>query len=463
MANFMSKLFNYEKEGPGVSKEKTDSAFVRFFKVYKDKFWKLMLISVIYTVCLLIVGAICLLPYNHFFANKNPFAKHLEDKNVNSSIVKLAERYVYYENFSDEQLNAAAVYVDSICNTLNSIDETIVTDGFDRLDIKSLTAEQLNALTEDFDGLFSSLNLRIVEQEGDSSVQYYNVIDKNDYVTLTYHFTENQIHLTESVPRLYDMNRLVKILICLIPLILLGPIHAGITRVTRDFVRGEPVFLMSDMWDAIKKNWWQSFVISIVQYVGAFLLSIGWFYYNNLAVNSIMSTIGVAAVLLAIIIFVSMQFYIMLMQVTLDLKLGKIFKNAALFSVISLFKNLMIIAIVALLLAATFVLYIFGLTWSIIIPFLVIAWVFVLFGFIFYLISAVSYPPIQQYVIDPYYNENQAETSSGIIAADVNSESESRLEGEKDDESKSEYVYHNGRMVHRSVFEKENLFNDDKS
>jgi predicted membrane protein len=157
-----------------------------------------------------------------------------------------------------------------------------------------------------------------------------------------------------------------------------------------------------------------------------------------------------------------MQFYVMLMQITLDLKLGKIFKNAALFSVISLFRNILMMVIIAVLLAGTFLLYIVGMSsasFTIIAALMLLAWVFIIFGFIFYMNSAIAYPAIQQYVIDPYYSENQAETSIGITAADVTEDAASRMEGEDEDEL-PEYVYHNGRMVHRSVFENDNIFND---
>lgn len=454
----MNKLAGYNKEGPGISKENKDNAFIRFFKVYKDKFWKLMGVSVIYSVCLILALALCLIPYKFIFTSNNSLIEYMEQQNYSTEYVQFAQRYLFITAHSDDELEQIKASVVGLADTVKQIDPLILTEGTTHFDSSKLTAEQKAMLEQGIDELLSAMGLNITVD--DSGV--YSVTDENDNVMLTCSFTASKAHLTYSVPRLYDMNNLVKTLACLFPLILLGPIHAGLLRITRDFVRGEPVFMLSDMWDTIKKNWAKSLLITAVQYVGAFVLAIAWYYYNSLSGDSVMTALGVGATLLAILTFISMQFYVMLMQITLDLKLTKIYKNAALFSVISLFRNILMMVIIAVLLAATFLLYIVGMSsasFTIIAALLVLAWVFILFGFIFYMNSAIAYPSIQQYVIDPYYSANQAETSIGITAADVSDDAASRIEGEEDEEL-PEYVYHNGRMVHRSVFEQENIFND---
>lgn len=454
----MNKLAGYNKEGPGVSKDNKDNAFIRFFKVYKDKFWKLMGVSVIYSICLILVLALCFIPYKFIFTSNNPLIEYMEQQDFSAEYVQFAERYLFISDHSKDELQQIKASVAELAATVKQIDPLILTEGTTHFDSSKLTAEQSSALQQGIDELLSVMGLNIInDSEGG-----YSVSDENGNVMLSCRLTSTKAHVTYSVPRMFDMNNLVKTLACLFPLILLGPIHAGLLRITRDFVRGEPVFMLSDMWDTIKKNWAHSLLITAVQYVGTFVLAIAWFYYNSLSDDSIMTSLGVGATLLAILTFISMQFYVMLMQITLDLKLGKIFKNAALFSVISLFRNILMMVIIAVLLAGTFLLYIVGMSsasFTIIAALMLLAWVFIIFGFIFYMNSAIAYPAIQQYVIDPYYSENQAETSIGITAADVTEDAASRVEGEDEDEL-PEYVYHNGRMVHRSVFENDNIFND---
>ena len=73
------------------------------------------------------------------------------------------------------------------------------------------------------------------------------------------------------------------------------------------------------------------------------------------------------------------------------------------------------------------------------------------------------YPPIKRVVIDPYYAEHKEETSEMLKKSSSNDKnSEDASKDESDDEilQESEYVYHNGRMVHRSTLESEMLFKD---
>jgi len=82
------------------------------------------------------------------------------------------------------------------------------------------------------------------------------------------------------------------------------------------------------------------------------------------------------------------------------------------------------------------------------------------FSLIFFLITYMAYPSLKRFVIDPYYEENKHETAEGMVAAEAKEEMNADQEYKAEDDT-PEYVYHNGRMVHRSVFENENLFDDE--
>ena len=59
-----------------------------------------------------------------------------------------------------------------------------------------------------------------------------------------------------------------------------------------------------------------------------------------------------------------------------------------------------------------------------------------------------------KFIIEPYYKKLDESKE------DSQSDEDNQTENADKPEEESEYVYHNGRMVHRSVLEQENLFND---
>ena len=67
----------------------------------------------------------------------------------------------------------------------------------------------------------------------------------------------------------------------------------------------------------------------------------------------------------------------------------------------------------------------------------------------FYSVNFITFPALKKFIIDPYYEKNKDKTSESLDSE------------EQSGKPLPEYVYHNGRMVHRSVLEAETLFNDD--
>ena len=136
-----------------------------------------------------------------------------------------------------------------------------------------------------------------------------------------------------------------------------------------------------------------------------------------------------------------------------------------LFNYLSCKKYLLVIGIAALL----FLLWLafnFGMAFPLVMAFLVLIVLTFLIGFVFFVIMYAVYPPIKRVVIDPYYAEHKEETSemlkkgSKTAVNDENIEDMSKDVVDEEDSQESEYVYHNGRMVHRSTLESESLFKD---
>lgn len=247
-------------------------------------------------------------------------------------------------------------------------------------------------------------------------------------------------------------------LIAFAPIILLAPANAGITKITRDFAREEPCFVWADFWESAKKNLKQSFALSVITYIGAVLFFlVGSFYFELVDMSNFLTLIPFALCLTLAIVFIFILMYAQLMIVTLDLKMKPLMKNAAILSIVALGKNfLALIACAVFLGIYAFVFYLgLGMQGALI---LTIALTFmIIFALISYTVNYVTFPVIQKYIIEPYYSQNPGETAEGIKSLEKDASEDE--DGEEEQEL-PEYVYENGRMVHRSVIENEQLFKD---
>lgn len=243
--------------------------------------------------------------------------------------------------------------------------------------------------------------------------------------------------------------------LCFAPLGFLGPANAGLTKVTRDFVRQEPGFTWSDFMEAAKNNWKHSLIVSLFQYFGALcLFAAGSFYYGLMA-NGGLYAIPFALTIMLAFVYLFMTFYLQLMVVTLDLKLKSLFKNAVILSIVCLGQNLLLMLFCLIFIGIEAGLFYLSLG----IPgMLVIFLAFSLmlfFAWLSYTVNAIAFPNIKRLIIDPYYRQNPQETAEGIKKSEKSHEESSPA-----NEELPEYVYENGRMVHRSVIEQESLFED---
>lgn len=248
-------------------------------------------------------------------------------------------------------------------------------------------------------------------------------------------------------------------LLCFLPSICLAPANAGITKVTRDFVREEPGFIWSDFWESAKKNLKQSFAVSAIGYVGtALFILTGSFYYGLIDGSSFLSMIPFAMCVSLAFIFLFVLMYAQLMVVTLDLKLKPLIKNAAILSIVALGKNFLAAFLCIVFLGMYALVIYLGLGSYGALVLMLLLTVMIIFALVSYTANYITFPVIQKYIIEPYYAANPDQTAEGVIQA-MNKEPEDKGEEEEEREL-PEYVYENGRMVHRSVIENEQLFKD---
>lgn len=198
--------------------------------------------------------------------------------------------------------------------------------------------------------------------------------------------------------KLLQLN-LLTALFC-IPVVTIGPALAGMTKVLRNYRLEKNSFIFHDFWKGFSKNLKQSMPIGLLDLLFAVSAYAALQVYPAMYKNS-----GSAGYIVLCVISVSfaltllmMNFYIFPMIVATDLSLANIIKNSFFLTCVGLKKNiitLLLVVVIALLLGVMILLHPLS---AIIIP----IWPISFLGF---LIMFNSYPLIQKYVIDPYYEE----------------------------------------------------------
>ena len=178
-----------------------------------------------------------------------------------------------------------------------------------------------------------------------------------------------------------------------------GPVMTGITYNMRNIVRGEPLFLWQDFWRAIKTNLRQSILLGILDLGILALLGYGViFYYMNLLNASIFSTFFLFTLVL-ILFYLMMRKYLYTMLVTFDLSIFKLFKNALIFSILALGKNVVAIIGCLIVIVLNWMIFTIFMPLGIILPFMITV------GLLLYIEVYVAWPKIEETMITPYLNE----------------------------------------------------------
>ena len=185
-------------------------------------------------------------------------------------------------------------------------------------------------------------------------------------------------------------------LFLLVYVLVFGIFNVAISYYMREMLRGNPVFLFSDFKYAVKKNFKQGFGMGLIDVA---ILGILVFDFANMPSNSLMYflILGVA------IIYFIMRFYLYLMLITFDMKISKMFKNAFLFVILGVKRNVMAILWIFVMLALNFAIFALYMPLGIALPILYF------FSFSTFTTAYAAYPVIQKYMIDPYENKKEPE------------------------------------------------------
>ncbi|HHV98523.1 MAG TPA: YesL family protein [Clostridiaceae bacterium] len=180
-----------------------------------------------------------------------------------------------------------------------------------------------------------------------------------------------------------------------IPIITVGPAQAGFTYIMRNYAREEHAFLWWDFKDTALKNFKQSIIISIIDFVVIIVAGIAMrFYFHKIAENSIWS-FPAGLVIVAFVIFIMMHLYIYPMLITFKLTVKQIYKNALIFAFIKLIPNALILLLCFAIVFATFLNYLIG----------ILLLILITYSLIGLITNFYVNPIIKKYMIDRI-NEN---------------------------------------------------------
>ena len=178
--------------------------------------------------------------------------------------------------------------------------------------------------------------------------------------------------------------------------------NIGATYVLRGLLRGDPVFVFSDFFYAIKKNLKQGFLLGLFDFfVTAILLLDFLFFYQK--TGSYGFDVMYFAILLLILLWMIMRFYIYNLLITFDIKIFKLIKNAFIFTILGFGRNILAVLgsvlIIAINIVLIFLLLPVGISVPLILPF------FYILATVAFMGTYAAYPVIDKYMIAPYVVE----------------------------------------------------------
>ena len=211
---------------------------------------------------------------------------------------------------------------------------------------------------------------------------------------LSVHATVIEISVT--TPGMIVLIVAALLLLCLT----FGPVMIGVIYNLRNIVRGEPLFLWQDFWHTIKVNLRQSIILGILDLGILSLLVYGVvFYYMNLGTAGVFGTFFLFTLVL-IVFYLMMRKYLYTMLVTFELSIFKLFKNALIFSLLGLGRNIVALLGCGLVIFLNWMLFTAFMPIGIILPFMITI------GLCLYIEVYVAWPKIEETMITPYLNEN---------------------------------------------------------
>lgn len=182
-----------------------------------------------------------------------------------------------------------------------------------------------------------------------------------------------------------------------------GFVNVGAAYVTRNICKGEAVFVYSDFFYAIKRNWKQALAFGMLDLFLSILIIFNLFTTLQNG-SGIFTGVLFWANLIFGLIYFFMRSYFYVQMVTFDLKGFKIIKNALIFALVGWKRNCL--AFLGILLLVIFnLLFIFGFG-AVLLPIGIAFPLIALLAHSTFMSTYASYYKIKELMIDPYYDDN---------------------------------------------------------
>ena len=341
MAGFFG-LFDYNKEGPGVYlNEPPKGPFKTFFAILGRKFWKVIIINMMYVVLSIPVLLVAWLAGSQIFPGLLPG--------------------LTLENLT--KIFSSAVSSGSVSQASQAVSE-IISSGVSGASAVSgaggtLSPQETAAI------LFSQINL----------VLSFSLVGMQLFV--------------------------------------LGPVHAGITYLFRNYSREEHAFIWGDFTEHLKKNWKQSILKRIISFFTVIILSVNFSFYSqgDFISNTFITGLLTGAVAVIFVIFAMMHMYIYPMMVTFKLSIRQLYKNSVLLTMARLPWNIGI-TLLSVFITTLIPMGLFFLAGNIGMILGIFYYFFLAFGANMLLTNFFVYRQLKKFMIDPMNSDKAADQAA---------------------------------------------------
>ncbi len=181
-----------------------------------------------------------------------------------------------------------------------------------------------------------------------------------------------------------------------------GPANTGMAYITRNYTKEEYVDMPSDYIRAIKKSFWSSIFLGIIDIILTGMIIFDMvFFFNNYNSDFIMSVFFFVCIILGII-YIMARPYMYLQLVTFKLPIRKIIKNSFIFALIGIKRNLAGLFGSLFVIILNLMLYIYIMPLGGLLPF------FITISLTTFITTYAAWPNIKKIMIDPYYKSDDA-------------------------------------------------------
>ena len=196
-----------------------------------------------------------------------------------------------------------------------------------------------------------------------------------------------------------------------LPLVTSGLANVGLAYLCRMAARDKHVFMLSDFFGTIKKNWKRALplgiinlIINIIFFANFYILYV---WMSQDIINKVWGGVILAVNAFLFVMYSFAKYYQYTLMITFDLKLSTIIKNSLLFSTLGIKHNLIIGGVLAILYFLAYVLLCISIRYGLAI--IIVIGVFLFPPFKMFLVQFNVFPEIKKFIIDPYYNEHPDE------------------------------------------------------